>query len=81
MWHYGYDLGRRAGLKSGTLYPILVRLAERGWLETRWTHPERPGRPPRHIYRLTALGAEGAAASLEGLQPARILTRVAEAHP
>ena len=36
-WHYGYDLSRRLGLRSGTLYPILVRLAERGCLETRWT--------------------------------------------
>ena len=55
-WHYGYDLGRRLGLSSGTLYPILVRLADRGSLETRWVEPERPGRPPRHTYRLTGEG-------------------------
>jgi PadR family transcriptional regulator PadR len=63
-WHYGYDLSRRIGLRSGTLYPILVRLAERGWLETRWAEPERPGRPPRHTYRLTAAGARAAAATV-----------------
>ena len=55
-WHYGYDLSRRLGLASGTLYPILVRLAERGCLETRWIEAERAGRPPRHTYRLTAAG-------------------------
>jgi PadR family transcriptional regulator PadR len=55
-WHYGYDLSRRLGLRSGTLYPILVRLSERGCLETRWVDPERAGRPPRHTYRLTAEG-------------------------
>jgi PadR family transcriptional regulator PadR len=55
-WCYGYDLSRRTGLKSGTLYPILVRLAEHGWLETNWAAPETPGRPPRHLYRLTAEG-------------------------
>jgi PadR family transcriptional regulator, regulatory protein PadR len=55
-WHYGYELSRRLGLASGTLYPILVRLAERGCLETRWVEAERAGRPPRHIYRLTAAG-------------------------
>jgi len=55
-WHYGYDLSRRLRLRSGTLYPILVRLAERGCLETRWEEPERPGRPARHTYRLTAAG-------------------------
>ncbi|MGW4529247.1 PadR family transcriptional regulator [Amycolatopsis sp. NPDC004378] len=60
-WHYGYDLSRSTGLKSGTLYPILIRLAERGWLETRWAEPERTGRPARHLYRLTADGMTAAA--------------------
>jgi len=55
-WQYGYDLSRRLQLHSGTLYPILVRLAERGCLETRWVEAERPGRPPRHTYRLTSAG-------------------------
>jgi PadR family transcriptional regulator, regulatory protein PadR len=54
-WKYGYDISRNTGLKSGTLYPILMRLAESGLLETRWEDPE-PGRPPRHMYRLTADG-------------------------
>jgi len=30
VWHYGHDLSRGTGLKSGTLYPILIRLADRG---------------------------------------------------
>jgi PadR family transcriptional regulator, regulatory protein PadR len=55
-WTYGYDLSKATGLKSGTLYPILTRLHDQGWLETKWTEPARPGRPPRHLYRLTALG-------------------------
>lgn len=54
-WKYGYDISRSTGLKSGTLYPILMRLAERKVLETRWEAPE-PGRPPRHMYRLTVDG-------------------------
>lgn len=54
-WKYGYDISRNTELKSGTLYPILMRLAEAGLLETRWEDPE-PGRPPRHMYRLTAEG-------------------------
>src|SRR3954451_18573204 len=61
-WHYGYGLSRRTNLKSGTLYPLLLRLADQGWLETRWMEPERLGRPPRHTYRLTAAGARCAAA-------------------
>jgi PadR family transcriptional regulator, regulatory protein PadR len=59
-WRYGYDLSRETELKSGTLYPILMRLNKRGWLETRWTEPEAPGRPPRHMYRLTADGLRSA---------------------
>lgn len=54
-WKYGYDLSRITGLKSGTLYPILMRLAGRRLLETAWEAGE-PGRPPRHMYRFTPEG-------------------------
>ena len=63
-WRYGYDLSRETGLKSGTLYPILMRLTKRGWLQTRWTEPEELGRPPRHMYRLTPDGLRAARESL-----------------
>jgi DNA-binding PadR family transcriptional regulator len=52
-WHHGYALMADLGLSSGTLYPILMRLANAGWLETCWEPGEREGRPPRHLYRLT----------------------------
>jgi DNA-binding PadR family transcriptional regulator len=55
-WRYGLELAAATGLKSGSLYPILIRLAERGLLEGCWQEPDRPGRPPRHAYRLTAAG-------------------------
>jgi DNA-binding PadR family transcriptional regulator len=54
-WKYGYDMSRNTGLKSGTLYPILMRLADRGLLETSWETVE-PGKLPRHLYRLTGDG-------------------------
>jgi PadR family transcriptional regulator PadR len=54
-WKYGYDLSRVTGLKSGTLYPILMRMAERRLLETQWETGE-PGKPPRHMYRFTPEG-------------------------
>jgi DNA-binding PadR family transcriptional regulator len=59
-WHYGYAISQQSGLQSGTLYPILVRLADQGWLETRWIESEQPGRPSRHTYRLTGEGAKSA---------------------
>ena len=57
-WRYGYELGRDVGLRSGSLYPILVRLADRELLESRWETDLPAGRPPRHLYRLTARGLE-----------------------
>jgi DNA-binding PadR family transcriptional regulator len=55
-WQHGYDLSKETGLKSGTLYPILTRLSDKGFLDSRWEDAEQPGRPPRHAYRLTASG-------------------------
>ena len=60
-WRYGYDLAAEVHLKSGSLYPMLVRLADRGLLETSW-EPGVGSRPPRHLYRLTPAGRELAAA-------------------
>jgi PadR family transcriptional regulator PadR len=55
-WRYGYELCQQLGLKPGSLYPILVRLADRGLLETAWDTDVPVGRPPRHWYRLTGSG-------------------------
>ncbi len=54
-WRYGYELSRETGLKSGTLYPILMRLEKYRLLEARWVATE-DGVPPRHTYRLTPDG-------------------------
>lgn len=80
-WRYGYDLMRRTGLQAGSLYPILMRLAERGQVEARWEPSPRPGRPPRHMYRLTPAGqalaaeARSAATRPSALPGPRIATR------
>jgi PadR family transcriptional regulator, regulatory protein PadR len=55
-WRYGYELCQRLGLKAGSVYPILMRLADRGLLETAWERDAPAGRPPRHLYRLTGPG-------------------------
>lgn len=61
-WRYGYELGQEVGLKAGSLYPILIRLSDRGLLESSWETDPPPGRPPRHLYRLTGAGLSTAAA-------------------
>jgi PadR family transcriptional regulator PadR len=71
-WQYGYDLSRRTELKSGTLYPILMRLAERKWLETKWGFEDGGGKP-RHMYRLTSDGRRRARAAERECGPLRLL--------
>lgn len=63
-WQHGYALARQTGLKSGTLYPILIRLADRGLVEACWQEEPTPGRPRRHMYRLTTDGLASATAAL-----------------
>lgn len=55
-WLYGLEIARLTGLKSGSLYPILIRSAERGMVESQWLEPVEPGRPPRHAYRILPAG-------------------------
>ena len=47
---------KQTGLKSGTLYPLLMRMTDQGLVEAEWREPSKPGRPARHAYRLTAAG-------------------------
>ena len=77
QWQHGYALASKAGLKSGTLYPILIRLADRGLLEACWQEEPQPGRPRRHLYRLTAGGLASAREALA----ARALQRQSSRRP
>lgn len=56
---YGFELAKATGLASGTLYPILMRLEERGLLTARWQLTDSR---PRHLYRLTGEGVDAAQA-------------------
>lgn len=64
-WRYGYDLTKDIGLQSGTLYPVLMRLADKGLLESAWHESDRPGAPARHAYRLTQAGVAFASANID----------------
>lgn len=56
---YGFELMRRTGQPSGTLYPILARLERAGWLigGQEDIDPRAEGRPARHFYRITGAAA------------------------
>ncbi|MDQ0847989.1 PadR family transcriptional regulator [Streptomyces sp. V1I6] len=64
---YGLELSKRSGLPNGTLFPILERLRQAGWVERYWEQDaiaEKEGRPRRRFYRITPKGAELAAQAL-----------------
>lgn len=59
---HGYEISKLIESRSGgqikfhmaSLYPLLYRLEERGWLQGRWV--EKPGERRRRCYGLTAEG-------------------------
>ena len=53
--HYGYEMTKAAGVRSGVIYPILKRMLDDGWLEDGWDGSAR-GKPPRRYYTLTDEG-------------------------
>src|SRR5712691_8980793 len=64
---YGLQLCAMTGLQSGTVYPIIARLEQAGWLDSWWEDPEQhtaEGRPRRRYYRLNRDGAETARLAL-----------------
>jgi PadR family transcriptional regulator PadR len=63
----GSEIAKNGKLASGTLYPILLRLENAGWLTSRWEteDPRELGRPRRRLYRLTGEGARSAKAAFQ----------------
>ena len=70
-WRHGYELARETGLRSGTLYPVLIRLADRGLVQACWEEDPPVGRPRRHLYRLTPDGLAAARVALTEVPLAR----------
>lgn len=78
-WRHGYDLGQEVGLKAGSLYPILIRLDERGLLESTWEVDPPHGRPARHMYRISREGLEAVSVALAGSSHDRGMRRLRRA--
>ena len=58
-WRYGYALCQQLDLKAGSVYPILMRLADRRLLETSWERDLPAGRrEPREDVRRAAASPE-----------------------
>ena len=71
---YGLEISKRAGLETGTLYPVMARLEGVGWVESSWEDPDlgiSDGRPRRRYYQLTKDGAEQARLALAEISARR----------
>ncbi len=77
---YGLEICKATNQNSGTVYPILARLEEMGWLESRWEdiNPHMQERPRRRYYQLTA---EGRAGALAANDPHALIIRTEEPAP
>ncbi|MFE0286019.1 PadR family transcriptional regulator [[Kitasatospora] papulosa] len=74
---YGLELSKITGLPNGTLFPLLERLRQAGWVERYWEQDEiaeSEGRPRRRFYKITSKGSELAphalAAAMSATAPA-----------
>jgi len=62
----GADIAQATKLASGTLYPLLKRLEDAGWLTSEWedVQPHAVGRPRKRLYTVTGLGISKAKATI-----------------
>ena len=54
---WGLEIVKRTGRPSGSVYPILDRLEQAGWLTSEWEDETARRGARRRLYRLTAQGA------------------------
>lgn len=54
----GVDVRKATSLATGTLYPILLRFEQAGWLTSNWekVDPSEAGRPRKRLYKIAAAG-------------------------
>jgi PadR family transcriptional regulator, regulatory protein PadR len=68
--HYGLEIGQAAGLRGGSLYPVLGKLEDAHLVTSAWedTDPAEAGRPRRRLYKLSSEGVEYARQALAEAQ-------------
>lgn len=65
--HWGYELSKHAGVRSGVMYPLLSRMLTAGWLVDGWEDEAATGgkRPQRRYYQITDEGRRELGAALQ----------------
>ena len=67
---WGLQVIRSTSRGPGTVYPILERLEQQGWLESDWEAPSDRRGPRRRLYRLSADGAESVHRAVQDVEQA-----------
>ena len=58
---YGLKIAKAAGRPTGSVFPILARLEQAGWVTSEWESSEPVAKGPRRrFYRLSGVGSPGA---------------------
>ncbi|MGW4102070.1 PadR family transcriptional regulator [Streptomyces sp. NPDC004976] len=66
---HGFGIALASKCRAGTVYKILDRLLEDGWLTFRWEANPNEKNPPRKVFSFTEKGGREAAAFLQSLDP------------
>jgi PadR family transcriptional regulator, regulatory protein PadR len=79
--HWGYELSKQSGVRSGVMYPTLQRMLDEGWLADGWEEQAKVGRakrPPRRYYEVTDEGKTALGALIaEARRDARFMPLIA----
>ena len=51
--HWGYELSKRSGVRSGVMYPILQRMLDEGWLTDGWEDQDKSAELSGHLAATT----------------------------
>ncbi len=67
---HGWEIMKTVKRSGPTVYNVLDRLEDLGWITGRWDDQSPPGRPRRRYYQLTPTGAERARCLVAERRPA-----------
>jgi PadR family transcriptional regulator len=72
---YGQGIANATALRTGTVYPILIRFERAGWVTSQWENRDDPSETrdsgaPRKYYTLTSEGRERARVALDARREA-----------
>jgi DNA-binding PadR family transcriptional regulator len=78
---HGFGIALASSCRAGTVYKILDRLMEDGWLSFRWEPNPNDKNPPRKVFSFTERGGREASAFLRSIDPVLVPADRVKAEP